>query len=564
MKKNRELLNIIGDVDEDMIEKARPDMTKKKIRIWPGIVSMAAVLALIAGIQYRYIFMPLADNKKSSMQIENTSVESTFAVNRISEQNNASDVWDLKKVNTDAEDCIVKELYTNDDGNLWVSYEGSYSSGYLALEYGGVRYDFNEIIEGNLMGGPLNVCASDDHIFVHYQKALYSAEISDHKNVYSVGGEAFHSEQDLGGATQMLGTDSSGNVYMLNSEFPDRGKVYHLFCYSPDLKVKYFETSDIIHADTSGISDREDIFSGIFDTACGFDEMHISGKSIEIKYAENCMMRYDFENGKYSSDMNFNTELREADSESGIYRDGWYTEAEDENGVIVLKICTYRVIDNADNHDRTADGGKIYTCFDSEAVVDCFEKKKVYLHADNFDCEGNRLSDTIDLKENYVSEEQKGIIEFYDGKGVLAAAGLSADDVPEKHFLKSFAKTDEGVYMCVFYPGDYYAEVNYELTDKLGIIVCAIDPSDADSKTAFKELDPEITNVSPQKDGTFVYTWGKSLYSFEMSGKTTKICDLGRDYITSEKIVKLDDDHYALPHAAFDSLPNYFYLLEKP
>lgn len=499
MKKNRELLNIIGDIDDDMIEKARPDMTKKRIRIWPGILSTAALLAVIAGLQYRYIFMPLADGKNGTVPAGTAVTEVTdrfsdkFAETGEQNSSDSNGIWKMKKINPEAENCIIKNLYTGDDGNLWVSYDGTYTSGYITAEYDGIRYDFGKLIEGNLQNGPLNICTSDDHIYVHYGKGLYSAEKSIPDQVYRADGSSFYSETELGGETRMLGADTSGNVYMLNREYSDSGIVFSLFCYSPDLKLRYRESGSVFEMDSIF---NGDVIPGILDTACGFDEIHISEKNLIITYGGNCVMRYSFESGEYSSDMKFETEFREVSAESGVYREGWYTEAEDENGVKTLKMCTYRITDNADNHDRTEDGGKIFTCFDEAAVVKCEPDEKPYSRAENYDESGNRLADVMYDAEEYSIDERKSDVPFS-----LSAYGFTEDN---------------------------------------------------------------ITGLSKQKDGTYVFISEKSLYSADARGEVTRICGIDREYFTSEKIVKIDDTHFALPPSSLESTRDYFWIVEKP
>ncbi len=519
MKKNRELLNIIGDIDDDMIEKAKPDTTKKKISVWPGILSTAAVLAVIAGLQYRFVFMPLADGRKNNIPAGNavteaaesrpvTSVQTVPADEwkvtepaesgiKTSVRTVPADMWKMKKIRTGDENNIVRELYTRDDGNLWVRYDGVYSSGCMTAEYEGIRYDFNGIIEGSVQNGPLNVCVSDDHIFIHYANGLYSAEKSSPDKVYSVSGENFYSEMNLGGETRMLGADTSGNVYTLNREYSDRGIGFRLFCYSPDLKIQYRETSPVFEMDSIF---NGDVIPGIFDTATGFDEIHITDSNLEITYGGNCVIRYSFESGEYSSDMNFETEYREVSAENGVYRNGWYTEAENENGVNTLKMCTYRIIDNADNHDRTEDGRKIFTCFDTEAYAGSEELMKPFSRSENYDRNGNRLSDVEYGSEESDSENTEKY-NFSDAPETLAASGFTEDNV---------------------------------------------------------------FGLSPQKDGTLVFISENSLYMADVSGEVTKICMFDREYITSERIVKIDDTHYALPSSSFESSRDHFWILEKP
>ena len=207
-------------------------------------------------------------------------------------------------------------------------------------------------------------------------------------------------------------------------------------------------------------------------------------------------MRYSFESGEYSSDMKFETEFREVSAESGVYREGWYTEAEDENGVKTLKMCTYRITDNADNHDRTEDGGKIFTCFDEAAVVKCEPEEKPYSRAENYDESGNRLADVMYDAEEYSIDERKSDVPFS-----LSAYGFTEDN---------------------------------------------------------------ITGLSKQKDGTYVFISEKSLYSADARGEVTRICGIDREYFTSEKIVKIDDTHFALPPSSLENTRDYFLIVEKP
>lgn len=128
MKKERELLNIIGDIDDDMIESAEPGKEKaKRNRIaWISILSTAALIALIFGIQFEFLFKPI----KPDQAVPNTG---TTINTTASSETAASTVTSVSKVTvnetseTETNDKDANEdVKLSDIAGLWVYQEVEY------------------------------------------------------------------------------------------------------------------------------------------------------------------------------------------------------------------------------------------------------------------------------------------------------------------------------------------------------------------------------------------------------------------------------------------------------
>lgn len=70
--KEKQMLELIGDIDDDLIEKSKPSGIKRHRIIRTGILSTAAVLALLVGTQYRFLAKPLMDMNSRSVSETNS------------------------------------------------------------------------------------------------------------------------------------------------------------------------------------------------------------------------------------------------------------------------------------------------------------------------------------------------------------------------------------------------------------------------------------------------------------------------------------------------------------
>ena len=91
MKKNEELLHIIGDIDDDMIEKSKPEKIRKKRTVQIGILSSAAIITLVLGLQYKFIFKPLSDAGGEGNINNSVTVTSEVSETDIEERDYADD-----------------------------------------------------------------------------------------------------------------------------------------------------------------------------------------------------------------------------------------------------------------------------------------------------------------------------------------------------------------------------------------------------------------------------------------------------------------------------------------
>lgn len=556
MKMNKELLNIVGDIDDDLIEMAEPGKGKIRVRkkrvMWTRILSSAAVVALGVGLYYNFMIKPITNAPGNENDIQNMAVTSASDVTSVSVPHEETDIPKNADIRTFTSETFSL-YFPGDDESFWQLSEEDktlYSKIYITAVVDGKVYDFDHNINGNTSSGPNRAVVSEDHVFVLHGRALYSALREDGSFVNSCGG--FYGDFYIPGYTRMLGTNTSGELYMLNNESGE----YHLLKYSPELELLSEEISVIV-------SDGE--YHPVFDAARGFDDITLKENLLCIKYGEEGMIEYDLESGEYYSEYEFSSESKQQNIADGIFRSGEYLYAEDSTGEVSLTLFTYNIKDNHHfDGDVTDLGDKIVgycvydTCID-EAVR--FEVK-TEAHFDvlkKYDSNGN-VTETFS-GEDRVKElvpDYSVLSDFMEGKSTLNNTGYSLSDVPESLEVRSIAVCHDGSVLLSF-------ANKYDGSAAEGAVVS---PEGKCRIINSEELNGNIkTNdsyqLSPQKDGTFLYIIDGVMYSFDTADDSVSaVCEVPEyNRIMTDDIIKISDSSYFLSHSSLDSDMNRFYIM---
>lgn len=589
MKKNRELLNIIGNIDDDMIENARPGRIKKKSRktVFISIASTAAVLAVMAGLQYQYIFKPLSDAGKGNTQIpaateivsetdnaENSGVPQSYTVKKITQEQYSS----LRKL-----ECI--------NGEIYCIYGTVLDNSRITVETSGKKYYFEDNIIGNIKNsGPgnediLGGAVTENHIFFMCNGVLVSADRDDEVIYLTEGGELHH-EMDLSGSTYFIGADTSENAYVLNAEHDGR---LILMKYSPEMIL--LESSEI------NVYGYDPVH--IFNTASGFDGMRLEDNCLVIEYSGECELKYDFSTGEYVSEQKFSLSHLDQNIGEGIYRSGTYLYAYDSEGKTVLTLLRYDITENGrtesgnspDFVDINGEDKNMHTlisCIDDYMYVRCepvtipAEVKCIY------DSEGSILStETVaTFDEIYMTESELLLNKFhrplvYNGTGdfspdqmtelpgsVLGSTGFSSKELPEGYYVSFAAECSDGSVICVLAPGSPYAEVNFaegpEFFHKLAVVTPDGKYREISNEKVSEMIKGAQAKPSPQKDGTVLFVSDNVFYSYNVNDDTlTELCIFDTDWynILTGEISKVNEKTYAFPRSALSSNSTEFYIV---
>lgn len=556
MKKNKELLNIIGNIDDDMIEKAEPDRTKRKKITWTGVLSSAAILALVFGLQYKFIYKPLSDAPADP------EVNPVTSVTAVSENAVTSEViteavneCSIKTVSLD-ENC--GQLYPGDDESF-IRLAAPSETPYIYLRVDGKEYDLDYYVEGNTSDGPDRAVVTDDYIFLMHSKKTYSFRKEDGSLVAETGGN--HAEMDLSGSTDILGTNNAGELFVINTEYAD-GNEYHLMKYSPELELISETVSDNI------VTDDAEQYAPLPDSVRGFEDMYIKGDKLYIEYGEKENVILSFETGIWEAGdtegfvWGDRMEEKTQDFENGVYRSGKYYYFEDAANENTLTFF-WDTSENGNNNDTDEQGNSlgmaVYdTYIDGGVFIGTHGKENADGNLIRYDTDGNVIETVTDkLKIDVMIPEREALHSE-------ASYTLKESDIPEGSAQKYFEYIPVGIAVA----SDGSAVCSYvSKTDgsPLGVGVfsaageCRVIGTD---KLSGGE-DYGYIRFSPQRDGTVVYINNRVLYSYDTNtDKISRICAVPEYYgIPTGDIVKISDDSYCLPPVSYDSNLRRFYIL---
>ena len=577
MKKNEELLHITGDIDDDLIEKARPEKVRKKKTIKISVLSSAAVIALVLGMQYKFVFKPLSDAGGDNSVSNPVTVTSEVSETDIAETEITlmtelvfpyeSEVYEIYADG----DRVIKFLPSDDEGfscvvEKSVLIEDRDSTLYYTFEEGGNKY----YLDGSKtrMDAKRNFTVTENYFYAHLNKGLFSFKRSDGQLINEDYG--FHGEMDLGYYDTMLGADNDENIYMLLNDYTD-GDKYTLLKYSPELELLSSDVTEV--SEEADTSDAEQQKRMIFDLARGFDSINLSDGKMNIVYSGDCVLEYDFAANEYYSDCDISFEKRKTDAEAGIYKGGEYLYAKDRNGETVLK-CFFNIDENGSEFkpEKSEDGKGIYTYIDGEVLCG-YKQEGTYdniIEIQKYEIPGKLVDSRVveDRNELITSEERKAEELCTGESGTFNNPGFPESGFP--YYISSLKFTDNGDMLCTLKIGASRAQISLsrepEPEEKchIGVISPSGEYREITEKTIREHMKSGTVSPSPQNDGTFVYIYDSVLYSYDVQkNETTALCSISNYYnMLTGDILKSDDTTYVLPSSVYDSNTGNFYILK--
>lgn len=578
MKKNEELLHIIGDIDDDMIEKSKPEKIRKKRTVQIGILSSAAIITLVLGLQYKFIFKPLSDaggegNINNSVTVTSEVSETDIEEKEITQMTESvfpyeSNIYEIHNGGM----RVIRFLPSDDEGFLCAVEKSDFTAaegsvGYYTFEEGGNKYYLDA--SKTILHAEWNFTVTENYFYAHLNKGLFSFSRSDGHLINE--DYSFHGEMEQGYYDTMLGADNDENIYMLQHDYTN-GDKYTLLKYSPEL--------ELLSSEDTYIGERENNISGVyrgdpvFTIARGFDSINLSYGKINILYSDDCILEYDLASREYSSDCEFSFETKNTDAEAGIYKGGKYLYAKDRNGETVLK-CFFNIDENGTGFTKeyTEDEKAIYTYIDGEILIGS-EQEGTYdniIEIQKYDVTGKMIdSHVAEDEEELVPEQERIIRELYTNEdGTIKNVKNTDSALEDYYYLKNFSVADNGDLLCVFEIGRINAQVNFvnppesEEYCRIGIISPSGEFTEITEKTIREHMKSGSVIPSPQKDGTFVYIHEGVMYSYDVQkNETTALCEPGGYYDRLDgDILKVNDTTYVLPISAFSSSLDKFYIM---
>lgn len=575
MKKNEELLHITGDIDDDLIEKARPEKIRKKKTIKISVLSSAAVIALVLGMQYKFVFKPLSDaggdNSVNNPVTVTSEVSETDIIlpETISDAAEKSDLFPYKGIInriTNRVNTSNMKLMPSDKNSFLCAVNGVTDVIYVTFEESGNKYSMEAF--NNIQNARKNFTVTENYLYAHMNKGLFCFDRSEG---YLINEEYnFYSEFDLNHQAWLLGADNDENVYMLKYGEEEGPGTYTLLKYSPKLELL---SSQETAKNDEEISNSDINYTGehVFTLARGFDSINLSDGKMNIVYSGDCVLEYNFKTREYSSECEIAFEEKTTDAEAGIYKGGKYLCAKNRNGEIVLK-CFFNIDENGSDFKReySEDGREIYTYINGEVLYGCETKERAYSELQEYNTDGTMIdSQVIEDTDELITDEEIKAEELCTGEsGTFNNPGFPESGFP--YYISSLKFTDNGDMLCTLKIGASRAQISLsrepEPEEKchIGVISPSGEYREITEKTIREHMKSGTVSPSPQNDGTFVYIYDSVLYSYDVQkNETTALCSISNYYnMLSGDILKLDDTTYVLPSSVYDSNLGNFYILK--
>lgn len=284
--KEKKMLDIIGDIDDELIERSKPSGIRKSRVIWTSIISSAALLALVFGLQYRFIAKPLMDGKNNESAVSNqTAAEYT-------DDGSVSEKSEIGYLNTgikgqgnaypfDAYNGKVYSNVTDQNGvlTLLVKVDGldSYYVSGLPIN----KEDFSAA-DDIPYGRNEQIFSDEDYIAVRLNEklALVNRDTSDVKIWAGVlNTDTEHELND-----RIIGMDISHNIYVLASEYIGDNLSRKIIKLDTELNtVSEFDMGTY----------SEDEPTSVFDRIGTFSSLSTEGSIILIECINGETVRYD-------------------------------------------------------------------------------------------------------------------------------------------------------------------------------------------------------------------------------------------------------------------------------
>ncbi len=355
MKKNEELLHIIGDVEDKYIESAKPKNIQKKKIAWISAVSAAACLVGTVGLMYYFVVRPLNDINdpgKGSGTIT-TDVTKTSEPPQTEKNDNELKYPDVKQINmqsirdacgTEVTDSLDIRNIKSIDDNLFVQEmcESSrenwcLSVGISSLDREIVLPDINNITMNDIYGS--DACFNDSYLYILLSRKLISVSLETNEVIAQIGG--FHVQMDLSGSTECLGVDTDGNVYLESSDYIDDRYIIRILKYDPQLElVSEYQTSNSIP----------------FEHIINFNDMYIDDNDVLFcVYDDNKSVEIDLSDKTISSEDNIIHD-----------REYWYVDNGSDNS---LKTYTNLSEDNRVGNNEVVYIDGLINCIDSDVKL---------------------------------------------------------------------------------------------------------------------------------------------------------------------------------------------------